>query len=85
MKEIRALEKLAQERLTELDRQVTLYMVGGLIDDLREKYRELPEVLEYLDALQKDILENIELFKGEQKSEGELPPGLRSCPSESIL
>jgi lon-related putative ATP-dependent protease len=80
MKEIRALEKLAQERLTELDRQVTLYMVGGLIDDLREKYRELPEVLEYLDALQKDILENIELFKGEQKSEGELPPWAKELP-----
>jgi len=80
MKEIRALEKLAQERLTELDRQVTLYMVGGLIDDLREKYRELPEVLEYLDALQKDILENIELFKGEQKSESELPPWAKELP-----
>ncbi len=80
MKEIRALEKLAQERLTELDRHVTLYMVGGLIDDLREKYRELPEVLEYLDALQKDILENIELFKGEQKSEGELPPWAKELP-----
>jgi lon-related putative ATP-dependent protease len=80
MKEIRALEKLAQERLTELDRQVALYMVGGLIDDLREKYRELPEVLEYLDALQKDILENIELFKGEQKSEGELPPWAKELP-----
>ncbi len=80
MKEIRALEKLAQERLTELDRQVTLYMVGGLIDDLREKYRELPEVLEYLDALQKDILENIELFKGEQKSEGDLPPWAKELP-----
>ncbi len=80
MKEIRALEKLAQERLTELDRQVTLYMVGGLIDDLREKYRELPEVLEYLDALQKDILENIELFKEEQKSQGELPPWAKELP-----
>jgi hypothetical protein len=43
MKEIRTLRKdRSREACTELDRQVALYMVGGLIDDLREKYRELP-------------------------------------------
>jgi len=80
MKEIRTLEKTAQEKLHELDRQATLYMVGGLIDDLREKYRDLPEVLEYLHAVQKDILENIELFKGEQKPEGAAPPWAKELP-----
>jgi lon-related putative ATP-dependent protease len=80
MKEIRTLEKTAQEKLHELDRQVALYMVGGLIDDLREKYRDLPEVLEHLHAVQKDILENIELFKGEQKPEGEVPPWAKELP-----
>lgn len=80
MKEIRTLEKTAQERLNELDRQVALYMVGGLIDDLRDKYRNLPDVLEHLHAMQKDILENIELFKGEHKAEGEVPPWAKDLP-----
>ncbi len=80
MKEIRTLEKTAQEKLHELDRQVALYMVGGLIDDLRDKYRNLPDVLEHLHAMQKDILENIELFKGEHKAEGEVPPWAKDLP-----
>jgi lon-related putative ATP-dependent protease len=64
MKQIRELERVVKGRLQELDKQVALYIVGGLIDDLGEKYRDLPEVTEYLKAVQKDIFENIETFKG---------------------
>jgi len=63
MKEIRRLERAAQQKLQELDRQVALYIVGGLVEDLVEKYRDLPEVVEHLQAVQKDILENIGLFR----------------------
>jgi len=66
MKQIRALERASQQRLNELDQQVALYLVGGLVDDLMEKYRELPEVVGYLKEVQRDILENIEGFKGGQ-------------------
>jgi predicted ATP-dependent protease len=39
------------------------------------------EVLEHLRRpVQKDILENIELFKGEQKPEGEVPPWAKELP-----
>ncbi len=63
MKEIRWLERATQQKLQELDQQVALYIVGDLADDLIEKYNDLPEVVEHLQAVQKDILENIETFK----------------------
>lgn len=76
MKHIRQLERAVQEKLQELDQQIALYLVGGLIDDLREKYRDLPEVVDHLQAVQKDILENIETFKASPSSqrEGAAPP-----------
>jgi lon-related putative ATP-dependent protease len=63
MKQIHQLERATQEKLQKLDQQVALYIVGGLMDELHEKYRDLPQVLAYLQAVQKDILENIETFK----------------------
>lgn len=63
MKQIRDLERVAQEKLQALDQQVALYIVGALMEELHEKYHDLPEVIAHLKAVQKDILENIETFK----------------------
>jgi lon-related putative ATP-dependent protease len=63
MKQIRELERAVQEKLQKLDEEVALYIVGGLIEELHEKYRDLPQVIAHLQAAQKDILENIDTFK----------------------
>lgn len=65
MRQIRDLARAAQERLHELSERIALYLVGGLIEDLLEAYRELPAVLEYLKAVQRDIVENIDSFRSE--------------------
>ncbi len=44
MKQVRGIERSLRERLGELDKQVALYVVGGLIEDLIEKYGDLDEV-----------------------------------------
>ena len=64
LKRGREMERAARETLQELDQQVALYVVGGLIDDLTEKYRDLPDVVTFIDNVKHDILNNIELFKG---------------------
>ena len=66
LKQVRGIEREAHKKMEELDRKVALYIVGGLIDDLEEKYHDLPEIVEYLKAVQKDILENIKIFKSGQ-------------------
>lgn len=64
MKQIRAFEHAAQEKLQALEQQLVLGVVGGLFDDLEEGYADLPAVTAYIKAMQQDILEHIDLFKG---------------------
>ncbi len=98
MKQIRDLERAINEKLHVLDRQVALYVVGGLMEDIIEKFangeleevkpvpekvvpekqvpeKQVPEkmggkqgsrestVINYLKSVQKDLLENITLFR----------------------
>lgn len=54
--------------LRKLNREVTMIAVGNLVDDLIRQYLPLPEVVEHLVALQRDVIDNAELFQ--QPSEG---------------
>lgn len=72
MKYIRDLERKTQEQLQRLSRQAAIAVLGGLIEDLIEKYANQPEVVLYLEAAQDDMLDNIELFK----PSGPAPEGL---------
>jgi ATP-dependent Lon protease len=52
-----------QEKLQNLERGSIVNVVKGIIDTLQERYNE-PKVYNYLDQLEKNILENIQIFKG---------------------
>lgn len=59
----RLLEKQAKEQIAELDKQITMFIVGPLIAKMKEKYSQFPKIVEYLDVVLKDIMENLEIFK----------------------
>jgi len=69
MKEMRKLEREAQEKIKDLDQRVALHIVGGVIDDLKEKYNDYEEIVEHLKDVQEDILENIDAFKNIQQGQ----------------
>ena len=52
-----------QDKLQSLERGSIVNVVKGIIDNLQEKYNE-PKVFEYLEQVEKNILENIQAFKG---------------------
>lgn len=81
LKRGRELERTARDKLAELDQQVALYVVGGLIDDLVEKYRDQSAVTEFIAAVKRDILENIELFKATQVAAAASATGEAPIPS----
>ncbi len=58
------------ERLTALNHEISNFAVGGLIDTLREKYAAHPGVVEYLNAVQKDVVENAEDFLPPSEADG---------------
>jgi len=63
--------KEQRARFKELNREMTLYAVGHHVADLKEKYRDLQRVLEYVDAVQQDVIDNAEDFiKGREAQAG---------------
>ncbi len=62
MKQVRDDERTMQEQVQVLDQQVALYVVGGLMEDVQEQYRDLPAVHSYLQMVQQDIIEHIATF-----------------------
>ncbi len=93
IQEVPRLRRATQEKLRELNRQVSGTVVRSLMVDVREKLRrelgaEIPQVARYLDEVQEDVLDHLEFFQ--QLKEGEAPapfaqPAARLEPWESPL
>jgi lon-related putative ATP-dependent protease len=74
LRQTRALDNSAQEALEKLDQQVVHFVLDQLMENLTEKYKEQPDVLAHLQAIEKNILENIPQFKPEaEEKEMQLP------------
>lgn len=79
LRQARALEKQANEALKILDREVALYALSPLIQEVKEDYAELPEVILYLDQVREDMLENLAPFR--QDPEADAAPSLPTAPA----
>ena len=76
IRQLQDLERQIQEEIEHVNRDVALYAIGHLMTYLKDKYKEFPEVLLYLEDVQKDILENVSQFirtVGEPQTPFELP------------
>lgn len=60
-----------QHRMREATREALALAVGHLIDELQEGYRDLPEVLAYLDEVRADVVEVGENLREQTRTEGE--------------
>ncbi len=69
----RKTEKDASERISQLDREVALFAVGHLLDDLRDKYNKFEKVVDYLNNVQTDMMDRLEDFKGRDASKVAIP------------
>ncbi|RPH62904.1 MAG: ATP-binding protein [Burkholderiales bacterium] len=52
-----------RDEMKKLNREVTTFAVGNLVDDLVRKYVALPDVVAYLEAVTKDVIENADIFR----------------------
>ncbi|AOY58581.1 Lon protease family protein [Desulfococcus multivorans] len=70
-------ERKMREKRRNLNREITGFTVGPVIDELRRKYEDIADVLSYLDAVEKDIIRNVRNFfqpdAGQQKEEASMP------------
>jgi lon-related putative ATP-dependent protease len=69
LRQVKGVEKNAREALQKLDKEIALYAIKHPIEDLQEKYHDLPDILEYLDRVKDDIVENLSDFKAEPEQQ----------------
>ena len=62
LRRVPRMERELRGRLRELQKEITEFSVGHLIDELREKYAALPPILSHLDAVQDDLIHHARDF-----------------------
>jgi lon-related putative ATP-dependent protease len=62
MAQLPVVEREGREKLRGLNREVTNFAVGNLIDEIRRRYSSLPQVTAHLDAIEHDVIENVDEF-----------------------
>lgn len=62
LKQTRMIDKEYVEKVSELENKVALFAVSDLMENLMEKYKDLPRIKEYLENVKNDIVSNIEKF-----------------------
>ena len=55
-------DKMRREKIREVNREVTNFAVGHLIDTMREEYKALGQVVAHLDSVQADVIDNVAGF-----------------------
>ena len=73
--------KERRERLRQLGREMTMLAVGHLIDELKEEYADQERVRAHLDAVQQDVLDNIEDFRKASEQQPGPAGGAEEPPS----
>jgi lon-related putative ATP-dependent protease len=82
IRQTRTLDKDARDAVDKLDREVTAYALRSWNEDMKEKFASLPEVLAYIDAVQADVLDQVEFFKSDVQEE---TPALPFGPQPKAL
>jgi lon-related putative ATP-dependent protease len=73
MRQFADIDRKVHEEIEKVDREVALYAIDHLIADLADKYKELPDVGNYLKDVQTDILDNVSLFMKEPETPPQAP------------
>lgn len=71
------LQRRHRDRVKQLNREVALSAAGHLLDELRRRYADLPQVLEHLDAVQQDVVENVHEFLAGSDEDGDAATQIR--------
>ena len=53
----------AQEKLLALDQGITTVAAKAMIEDTRAQFANFPRVQDYLEALEKDVIDNVDIFR----------------------
>ena len=61
-------QREARNKFKELNREIVMFASGHLIDELKNKYIDNKVIQEYLDAVQQDVINNLQDFRREEET-----------------
>ena len=83
------LQREIKEKQKEFNNEVIQYTISPLLQDLGEKFRNNKNVLEYLKAVEKDVIENVHLFLQDERQQAEqqaaIAPDRKSPESQALM
>jgi lon-related putative ATP-dependent protease len=79
---VKNIDQRAKEEIKELERRIALASLGHEIETLTEKYRSHAGVVEYLQAVEQDVMANLEEFRSGGAEMPSLPFPLRQPTAE---
>lgn len=74
--DMRQWQREHRDKVRELNREVSLYAVGNLMEEIKDRYAELPDIRKYLEAVQQDVIDNADDFQRHE----DRPPGPLGMP-----
>ena len=75
---IRQIEREGGRRIAELDREVALFTIGHLIDEIKQQYEAVERLGDWLDHLREDVIEHLGNFRSESPEKGAMPEPMAS-------
>jgi lon-related putative ATP-dependent protease len=74
IRRMQELEREMREEIRKLDSKVGLFAAGSMIDEVKQKYKDHREVVEYLEAVKEEVVKNISDFKANSGDEDQNNP-----------
>ncbi|HQL35710.1 MAG TPA: ATP-binding protein, partial [Bacillota bacterium] len=71
LKRMKDIEKTAKDKIDQLETKIALLAVEQPIMELKEKYDKHKNIIEYLQAVQRDIIHNVEDFRNLESGKAE--------------
>jgi lon-related putative ATP-dependent protease len=83
MRQFLDMERRIHDEIKKLNRDVALYAIGHLVDDVVDKYKDSAGVMAYLREMQNEILDNLTPFVKGEEAQPQTPfplPWMRETP-----
>lgn len=75
LRQMPRIQRTLRERIDQLSREFAHIASGGLVEEMQERYQELPQVVDYLSEVQRDVVDNARrlLERDRAPTEGQRP------------
>ena len=77
-------DKDRRNQIRDLNRDVSAFAVGHMIEALKEKYGEFPRIVSYLKSVSSDITDNIDVFLADHQAQMQAQTGQPGVPGNPL-